>query len=394
VRPRSAVSHYKSSDVDLQKAAAELNVRGLVVGRVISHGEALDVAVELTDIRSNRNLWSEHYSRKLADALTVEQEIATEVSARLREHLTTAQKSLVHKGETSNPEAYQLYIKGRYHWDKRTPESLEKSKQLLEQAIALDPNYGLAYLGLAEYYDVLPDYVPVPTRDANPNVKLFVRKALEIDDAQPVAHAVLADSLSSDWEWAAATAEYQRALALDPNSARTHVLFGLFLRYLGKLDEARAQFLKAMELEPLNLNAAHNVALIDREKRDYEKSIEEAKKVLETDANYAIAHQDLSLAFLMLGRYQDWLLEWETHAKITNDSNELAELEAAKQGFARAGIRGAMVAKIRVEEEHSKRSYVDPATIAADYAYLGDRDHAFALLEEAAVEKSNALLRI
>jgi serine/threonine protein kinase/TolB-like protein len=191
VRPRSAVVRYKTRDVDPREAAKELNVKGVVTGRVTQREDALEVAVELTDVRTNRNLWSEQYSRKVADALTVEREIAEEVSARLREHLSGAQKAEVHKGETADPEAYQLYLKGRYYWEKRTPDGLEKAKRYFQQAIDKDPNYARPYWGMAEYYNVLADYTSAAQKDTSPNTKIFARKALELDDRLGDAHAVL-----------------------------------------------------------------------------------------------------------------------------------------------------------------------------------------------------------
>ena len=389
VRPRSAVVRYKSSDVDVQKAAGELKVSGVVTGRVTQRGDALQVAVELTDIRTNRNLWSEQYSRKLADALTVEREITEEVSARLREHLSGAEKAEVHRGETSNPEAYELYLKGRHEWDKRTPEGLEKSKEYFQHAIEKDPNYARAYLGLAEYYVVVSDYEPIPAKDAAPNAKIFARKALEMDDGLAEAHSALASAHDNAWEWAAAGKEYERALAIEPNSARAHVLYGLHWAALGKIDEARAQFQRGVELEPLNLNALQNVTQADYWKGEYEKSIDEVRKLLEVDPDYATAHERLRQNYFMLGRYEAWMEEWEKVSRLNNDAAELDQVEAAKRGFAKGGIRAAMKAKIQVQEEQSKRIYVDPGSIAENYAFLGERDKAFELLERAASEKSD-----
>jgi eukaryotic-like serine/threonine-protein kinase len=389
VRPRSAIVQYKARDVDLRKVAGELKVNGVVTGRVTQRGDGLEVAVELTDVRTNRNLWSEQYSRKVADALAVEKEIAEEVSARLREHLSGAQKAEVHKGETADPEAYQLYLKGRYYWEKRTPESLEKAKQYLQQAIDKDPRYARAYLALADYYNVLADYTSVAQKDTAPNVKIFARKALELDDTLAEAHAVLGMAHDMNWEWAAASGEYERALALDPNTARSHVLYGYHLAYLGKLDEARGHFQKAVELEPLNLNAMLNLAQADFWKGEYEKSIEELTKILEIDPNHPGAHGNLGANYFALGKYLQSLEEWEKAARLGNNANELARMEAAKRGYAKAGVRGATKAVTQIMEEQAKRMYVDPTDIARGYAYLGEKDKAFEWLERAAAEKSD-----
>jgi len=391
VRPRSAVVRYKSGDVDLQKAAGELKVNGVVTGRVTQRGDTLQVAVELTDVRTNRNLWSEQYNRKVADVLAVQREIGEEVSARLREHLNGAQKAEVHRGETNDPEAYALYLKGRHEWDKRTPEGLGKSKQYFQQAIEKDANYARAYVGLAEYYLVLPDWTDVAVKDTNPSLKIFARKALELDETLAEAHAALATAYSSDWEWEMAEKEYERALALEPNSARNHVLFGLYWGALGSLDKAREQFQTAVDLEPLNLNALQNLSQADHCKGDYEKSTEEAKKILEIDPNYPAGYFRLAQNQLMLGKYVEWLEDEEKAAQLADDATLLEQMQAAKRGYAKDGIRGAMTARIHAKEEQAKRIYIDPGAIAQDYAYLDEKDKAFEWLDRAAAEKSGSL---
>jgi len=214
---------------------------------------------------------------------------------------------------------------------------------------------------------------------------------MELDDTLAEAHSALAAAYDYDWEWAAGAAEYERALALEPNSARAHVLYGLHWGALGNFDKAGALFQKAVELEPLNLNALHNVAQADFWKGDYEKSIEEAEKVLEIDPNYAVAHDRLAASYLMLGQYERWLEEWEKKSRLENDLEELKQVEAAKRGYAKGGIRGAVRERIRAMEEQAKRMYVDPGRIAAEYAYLGEKDKAFEWLEKAAAEKSDSM---
>ncbi len=270
VRPRSAVFRYKAKDMDPQKAAVDLKVSAVVTGRVTQRGDSLLVSAELTDIRTNRSLWSEQYDRKLSDALTVQREISGEISARLRERLTGEQKAKLNNGGTSDPEAYQLYLKGRYYWDKRTPEALNKSRDYFQQAIEKDPNYALAYVGLAEYYGVisglaeyylvLADYTYVPYSETIPKAKTYATRALAIDDTQAEAHTVLAFAHDIEWEWAAATREFERALELNPNLSRTHVLYGFHFDYLGNFEQALLHYRRAVELDPLNLNALHNLA--------------------------------------------------------------------------------------------------------------------------------------
>ena len=391
VRPRSAVFRYKAKDVDPQKAAGELKVTAVVTGRVTQRGDALLVSAELTDVRTNRSLWSDQYDRKLSDALTVQREISAEISARLRERLTGEQKARLNNSGTSDPEAYQLYLKGRYYWDKRTPEALNKSRNYFQQAIDKDPGYAVAYLGLAEYYATLADYTPIPYSETIPKARANAKKALAIDDTLAEAHAVLAGSYFSDWDWAGAEREFQRALELDPNKARTHVLYSIYLEGLGKLDEVLVHLRRAVELDPLNLNGLDNLAEAYIYTRQYPESIEQARKLLEIDSNFANAHFHLGQVYLLTGKYDLWLEEGEKAAKLNNDSDVLALFEAAKREYSKSGYRGALKRMIAVEEEQAKRIYIDPAGHASWYALLGEKDQAFAWLEKAYAEKSGYL---
>jgi serine/threonine protein kinase/Tfp pilus assembly protein PilF len=391
VRPRSAVFRYKAKDVDPQKVAGELKVGAIVTGRVTQRGDALLVSAELTDVRTNRNLWSEQYDRKLSDALSVQREIAGEISARLRERLTGEQKARLNNGGTSDPEAYQLYLKGRFYWDKRTPEALNKGRDYFQQAVEKDPNYVLAYVGLAEYYAVLGDYAYVPDSETIPKAKAYATRALAIDDTQAEAHTVLAVAHDIEWEWAAAGREFERALEVDPNLSRTHVLYGFHFDYLGNHEQAFMHFRRAVELDPLNLNANTNLAREYEFSKQYDRAIEQQKKTLEIDPNFANARYGLSDAYRFAGKYDLWLEEWEKAARFSNDPEDLALVKAVKQEYARSGYRGAMKRLVALQEGQAKRIYIDPASIAASYTLLGEKDRAFSWLEKAYGEKSGSL---
>jgi len=197
VMARSSVFRYKGRDVDPQTVAKDLKVQALVTGRIVEHGDQLIISSELIDARTNRNLWGDQYDRKLSDALAVQQEITSAISAKLRERLSGETKAQVTKGGTSDPEAYQAYLKGLYYWERRKPETLDKAKDYFNQAIQKDPGYALAYVGLANYYVAVPDYSPIPESEAAPKAKAAAQKALEIDPSSADAHAALAGSLWS-----------------------------------------------------------------------------------------------------------------------------------------------------------------------------------------------------
>jgi eukaryotic-like serine/threonine-protein kinase len=391
VRPRSSVFRYKSKEQDVQKIAADLHVAAVVTGRVTQHGDSLNVSAELTDVTRNRSLWSEQYDRKLSDALTVQREIATEISARLREKLTGEEKKRLSKDGTDDPEAYQLYLKGRYYWDKRTPESLAKSKDYFQQAIDKDPNYVLAHVGMAEYYYVLPDYTYTSNAETSPKLKAAATRALALDDNQPEAHAMLATAYDNDFDWAAAAREYERALQLDPNSSRTHVLYGLHLITIGNTDQALAHYQKAVQLDPLNLNAIINLGSANFTARRYDEAIAQFHKVLEIDPDYPAAHAFLSLVYEAQGKYDLWLDEVEKSAALAKDVDLQAQFKAARLEYNRAGYRAAIKRMAEVLQEQSKRVYIDPVLIANAYGTLGDKDKAFFWLEKAFAEKSDLI---
>ena len=392
VRPRSSVFRYRSKDLDIQKVASELQVGGVVTGRVTQHGDSLLISAELTDTRRNRSLWSEQYDRKLSDALTVQREISGEIAARLRERLTGEQKSQLAKGGTNNPEAYELYLKGRYYWDKRTPTGLAKAKEYFEQAIEKDPNYALAHVGLAEYYEVASVYTYTSRMETNPKLKAAATRALAIDETQAEAHALLAAAYELDWGWAAAARQYERALELNPNNSRTHVLYGFHFQHLANREQAFTHFRRAVELDPLNLNSNENLGQEYMFAKHYDQAVEQEKKILEIDPGYAQAHLDLSAIYLFEGKYELWLEEWEKGARLNNDSEALALFKAVSQEYPKSGFRGAMKRCAELREEQSKRMYVDPAMIAHSYALLADKDKAFGWLERAYAEKSGYLL--
>jgi serine/threonine protein kinase len=391
VMSRSSVFRYKGRDVDPQAVAKDLKVQAVVTGRVVQRGDQVIISSELIDARSNRNLWGDQYDRQLSDVLAVQQDITSAISSKLRERLGNREPGKqVAKGGTRDPEAYQLYLKGRYYWQKRTRESLEKSKDYFNQAIEKDPNYAMAYLGLADYYTVITDYSPVPVTDAAPKARAVAQKALAIDDSSSQAHAVLAGAYQNMWEWDSAEKEFRHALELDPNNGTAHQWYGLFLDLSGRHDESLAQFKRALELDPLDVTFNTNLALGYGDARQYDLALDQFKKTFELDPN-ASAHGNLAQLAFDLGNYDLWLQEWKKAAIVNDDHEELAVAEEAAKVYAKSGYRAALSRVIDLELELSKRRYVDPAGIAYTYAALGMHDETFAWLEKAYSAKSESL---
>jgi serine/threonine protein kinase/Tfp pilus assembly protein PilF len=391
VMARSSVFRYKGRDFDPQTVAKELKVQALVTGRIVQRGDQLIISSELIDARTSRNLWGDQYDRRLSDALAVQQEITGAISAKLRERLSGEAKTQVAKGGTSDPEAYQLYLKGLYDWEKRTPETLEQAKDYFNQAIEKDPGYGMAYVGLANYYVAAPDYSPIPESEAAPKAKAAAEKALAIDPSSAEAHAALAGSLWSLFNFSAAEAEFQRALELNPNLANAHHWFGLFLSWESRHPEAISHLRRAVELDPLNLQYQANLGQVLANAGQTDAALEQLKKPMEMDPNFSYGHVELRIMYRDLGKYDLSLEEWKKYATLDDDREELAIAEDAAGVYAKSGIKAAVAREIGLRKQLTKRRYVDPSEIAYAYAFLGDKEQTFAWLDKARAEKAGGL---
>jgi len=394
VMSRSAVFHYKGHDVDPQVVAHELKVDGVVTGRIVQRGDRLIISAELVDAHTNHNLWGDQYERNVSDVLAVQQDITRAISDKLREHLSVEPKKQAVKGGTNDPEAYQLYLKGRYYWEKRTPDSLEKAKEYFNQAIDKDQNYALAYVGLADYYDVLPDYAPASYSETAPKARAAAQKALAIDDTLPEAHATLASSYASSWDWAAAERECKRALELNPNYAKGHKVYSLLLSTFGRYQEALVEMKRAVDLDPLNLNYNNNIGLTYFAGRQYDLAVEQFKKVIEMDPSFASVHDSLAFTYLWMRSYGLWLDEWKKATTLSNDKEDAAIADGVAKVYAQSGLHAALVKRVELYKQLANRRYVDPGYIGYMYAKLGDQDQAFAFLEKAYVEKAGSLQNI
>jgi TolB-like protein/Tfp pilus assembly protein PilF/predicted Ser/Thr protein kinase len=391
VMARSSVFRYKGRDVDPQTVAKELKVQAIVTGRIAQHGDQLIISSELIDARTSRNLWGDQYDRKLSDALAVQQEITSAISAKLRERLSGETKAQVAKGGTSDPEAYQAYLKGLYYWERRTPETLEKARDYFNQAIQKDPGYAMAYVGLANYYVTAPDYSPIPESEAAPKAKAAAQKALEIDPSSADAHAALAGSLWSLFNFSAADAEFQRALELNPNLANAHHWYGLFLSWEARNPEAISHLRRAVELDPLNLQYQCNLGQVLANAGQTDAALEQLKKALEMDPNFTYAHVELRQIYRDAGKYDLAMEEWKKYAALNNDPEEVAIADDSAKVYAKSGVKAAIAREIEMRKELGKRRYQDPSEIAYLYAQLGDKEQTFAWLDKARAEKSGGL---
>jgi serine/threonine protein kinase/tetratricopeptide (TPR) repeat protein len=391
VRPRSSVFRYKSKDVDLQKAAAELNVGAIVTGRVTQHNDALLVSVELTDVHTNRNLWSEQYNRKLSDALAVQREVAGEISARLRERLTGAEKAKLSQEGTSDAEAYQLWLKGQFYFAKRTPAGLSRARDYFTQAAARDPQYAQAFVGIANYWAVVSEYAPIPKSECMPKLKEAAEKAKSLNEKLPEVHEALSQYYIAEWKWVDWEREHLRALELDPNFANAHHWFGLELSWIGRSDEAIVHLRRAVELDPLNQKFNDNLGQVLMNARRDDEALAQLNKTIEMDPNFAGTYGDLSTLYRYRGQYDLWLDALKKNAMLNDSQEDLALVSEVQPVFKQSGYKAAVNRTIELYKKRREHSYIDPGFIAEEYAFLGDKDHAIEWLEKAYQERTDTM---
>lgn len=307
VKGRSSVFRYKGRDMDARTLGKELGVQAVLFGRVIQRNDQITLSLELLDALTENVIWSGKYDRKQADVVTLQSEIARDVSNKLKSRLSGTDAAKVEKGYTADPEAYKLYLQGRFHWNKRTEADLKKSIQYFDQAIARDPGYALAYSGLGAVYMVMSGYTLDPPPDvAFPKARAAALKALEIDPTLAEPHATLATALHEfDWDHSEAEKEYKRAIELDPNNATAHQWHGNFLMDMGRFDEAIAEMKRAIELDPLSPIINSNLGNVYRAARRYDEAIAQYKKALEIVPNFEIAKIHLDRTYVLKGMYEE-----------------------------------------------------------------------------------------
>lgn len=394
VMSRSSVFRYKGRDADPQVVAKDLKVEAVVTGRVLQRGDQLVVSAELIDARNNHNLWGEQYDRKMSDLVAVQQEISGAIAARLRERFSGDSAKPAATVGTQDPEANQLYLQGLFYWQRRNPESLEKAKGYFQQAIDRDPNYAMAYAGLASYYYVVPDYSPIANSEALPKSKAAAEKALQLDDTLADAHAILGGVYNAWFEWGKSEAEFRRALDLNPNDAVACNWYAFLLSQQGRFEEAVVQAKKAADLEPLNMKGGDTLGAVYRDSRKYDLALEQYKKMLEMDPNYTSAVHNLAITYRELHKYDLWLEWWKKGAQINNEPGELMMVEEAARVYPKSGYPATLKRLIEIQLKLAKQRYVDPGEIALNYAELGDKDQAFVWLDKGYAEKSNLMVWI
>ncbi len=380
---RSSVFRYKGKDIDVQAIGRELNVRSLLVGQIKQEGDEARITVELIDVQGNRSIWGDTYQRKTADIQTVQREIARNVSEKLRLKLTGADQNQLAKTSTNNGEAYQAYLKGRYYWNKRTDEGFKQAIGFFQEAIVKDPNYALAYTGLADCYTLRSDYGYFPPKEGYALAKGAVTLALKYDDSLAEAHTSLASIKAvTDWDWQGAENEYRRAIELNPKYPTAHHWYAAQLLLQGRLDQALQEIKTAQQLDPLSLGINKDFAVILLYARDYDKALEQCRKTVEIEPHFGGMSTYIAQIYELKQKYPEAVTELEkAHAEFPDDVEITYSLG---QAYALSGKKDEALKISNELNQPAKQDMSLPKEAAYLYALLGEKEQAVGILQRAA----------
>ncbi len=389
VMARSTVFRYKNKEIDPQEIGQQLNVRAVLTGRVVQRGDLLNISAELVDVEDGSQLWGERYQRKFEDIFDLQDQLAEQISEKLRPKLSGEEKKRLVKHFTDNTEAYQLYLKGRHFWNKRTTDQVKKGITYFQQAIDLDPRYALAYTGLADSYILLGSYEILSPKDAFLTAKAATTKALEIENSLAEAHTSLAFVKHRyEWDWDAAEKEFRLAISLNPNYATAYQWYSTFLLTLGRFDEALQMIKRAQEVDPLSLIINTGLGMVLYYSGRYEEAIIQYKKVIEMDENFAPTYFDLAWFYMHKGKEEEAVAMAEK-AFFLNGEKDLAK--TFSQAYKMGGITTLLKGWLQTLQEEGKHGYSSPYRHTVVHLALGDREMALTELENAYKDRSNGI---
>jgi TolB-like protein/Tfp pilus assembly protein PilF len=377
VKARSSVFRYKGKEIDPKKIAAALNVQAILTGRVIQRGDQLTLNLELIDAQTENILWGNRYERKSSELVALQSEIARDVSNKLKSKLSGADAAKVEKNYTANTEAYQMYLKGRFYAVKRTGKDAKQAIEYYQQAVAIDPNFALAFAGLAEANWFLALYSYPQVNEAVPRARELALKALELDNSLAEPHSILGViCFNFDRDFACMEREQKLAIELNPNYSEGHRRYGLLLQNLGRFEEASIAIKRALEIDPLSPVANQQNAQLLFYERKYDESETLSKKNVELDPNYWYAHLQLFYVYRMK---RDYASAMEELAKLQDSRGEPDAAKFIRASFAGGDWQG-FLKKITADRSRLK---LYPYFVATFFAELGEKDKAFAMLNEA-----------
>jgi TolB-like protein/Flp pilus assembly protein TadD len=394
VMARPTAFRYKGKDVDPRQVGRELGVAAVLTGKVRQMQDALSIQVDLVDATTGAQLWGAGYERKMSDVIAVKQAIAREITEKLKLKLSGEEQRRLVKRDSTNAEAYQFYLRGRYFWNKRTPDGIKRAFEQFQQAIEHDPNFALGYVGLADSYTALTFYNFAAPHEAMPKAKESALKALALDNTVAEAHASLAHILMNYyWDWPTAEKEFKRSIELKPDYATAHQWYAIhYLTATGRLEEAVQEMKKALQLEPASLvmNTFMGATLYYAGR--YDEAIDQCRRTIEMDPNFGVAHWHLGLAYEREQVFDAAIEEFQKAISLSGGS----PLMRAALGHAYAMSQRTYEANKILGElnDLSKQQYVSPYEVAAIYVALGSNDQAFQLLEKAYTEHSFHLVNL
>jgi serine/threonine protein kinase len=392
VMSRSSVFHYQGRQVEAKAAGEKLRVQVVLAGSVGIHDNILSVSVELVDVRNNSHIWGSQYNQKLSDIpatniLAIQEQISKEISERLRLRLSGEQQKRLNRRYSASDEANQLYLRGRFQLNKRTPDEMKSAIRYFEQAIAKDPAFALAYAGLADAYNILGDYSYLPPSEALPKAKAAAMKAIEMNDALAEAHTALAHVRMYDLDWLGAESEFKRAIQLNLNYSTARHWYANCLMALGRKSEALAQIRQALKVDSLSLNINEALGFLLYLARDYNAAIEQHQMTLELDPDFVPTHFALGLAYLQSGHHDESIAQFRKAIALSGGGTDY--IAALAQAYAMSGRREEALQTLTKLTELSRRSYVSPYYMALVYTALSDKDRAFEWLDKACDERSS-----
>lgn len=390
VKSRSTVFHYKGRETDPQKIGRELGVHALLSGSISQSGDDLSVRVELIDVRDDSHMWGERYDRKVSEIVALPQQITRDVYERLRSRADGVDHSLLARNYSPDSEAYRLYLQGRYNWNKRTVESLQKGIEFFSEAIRRDQDYGLAYAGLADCYLLLNVYNVTSAADSYPKAEAASKRALSINESLAEAHTSLAFvTYRYHLRWSEAEQHFKKAIALNPSYATAHQWYASYLAARGRFDEAVVEARTAHELEPFSLTIYSDYVRSLYYAGRLDEAKKESLKLMEMDPSFGRAHYELGLVLEEQGRFDEAIAEFKLALQSLPDN--VTALAALGHAMGRAGKKAEAEKVIGRLDELAKQQYVSPYQTAVVYAGLDERQLALDWLEKSREERFNWL---
>jgi serine/threonine protein kinase/Flp pilus assembly protein TadD len=377
---RSSVFRYKGKPVDPSVVGRELSARAILTGRIVERGDDLSISAELTDTQDGRHIWGEQYNVKLTDLLAIQQKISSEINSNLRLRLAGKEDATQPKQYTTDSDAFQLYLKGRFYSDQATVAGVQRGVEYFHQAIAKDPHYALAYVGIADAYFLLSSQFASP-REAMPTVKEAATKALQLDQSLAEAHTLLGlVNAFYDYDFTGAAAEFKRGVELDPGSASAHQWRGYFLIAMAQQQEALDELTRARELDPLSDTVSLLLSVSFLFSRQYDQSIQQSRKMIETEPDFWWGHFLLGWAEAETGKYDEAIQALTRATQLDASPYPTAYLGYAD---ARSGNKAKAQQALQGLEQKSHQMYVPRYQVAAVYTGLGEKDKAMDCLQQA-----------